>query len=116
MSLKTSPVSTDKLINLNPVFEEKESGHGTDTQFSNNVRNLVDVHLEEFNTLDLTREPLKVWSNHFAGTTPGCMAVDDGEFVLDSVLIILGVLDDMNHVERCLMEALGKSLRCRRVK
>jgi len=67
-NLKTSPVSTDKLINLNPVLEEKESGHGTDAQLGSNVRDFVNVQLEEFNTLDLARESLKVRRNHFAGT------------------------------------------------
>jgi len=67
-NLKTSPVSTDKLINLDSVLEEKESGHGTDAQLSSNVRDFVDVQLEEFNTLNLVRESVKVWRNHFAGT------------------------------------------------
>lgn len=71
-NLKTSPVSTDKLINLNSVLEEKESGHGTDAQLSSNVRDFVDVHLEEFNTLNLARESLEVWRNQFAGTYGWC--------------------------------------------
>jgi len=116
MSLKTSPVSTDKLINLNSVLEEKESRHGTDAQLSSNVRDFVDVYLEEFNTLNLARESLEVWRNQFAGTTPGCVAVNDDDLVLDGVLIILGVLDDMNHVDGCVMEVFGKSLGYGRVK
>jgi len=44
------------------------------------------------------------------------MAVDDGDFILDGVLIVLGVLDVRNHFERCLMEVFGKSFRYGRVK
>lgn len=73
-------------------------------------------------------------------TTPGCVTVDDDDLVLDGVLIILGalrsvsilrttrgkgfrrclrshlLLDDMNHVDGCVMEVFGKSLGYRRVK
>ena len=68
------------------------------------------------------------------------MAVDDDDLVLDGVLIILGalrnvsillttrgrgfrrcpqsylLLDDMNHVDGCVMEVFGKSLGYGRVK
>jgi len=120
-NLKTSPVRTDKLIDLNSILGEEESGHGTDAQLSSNVGDFVDVHLEESNTLNLARESLEVWSNQFARpygwcqytvvsiitgrfvlvslTTPSCVAVDDDDLVLDGVLIILGILRSVSILQ-----------------
>ena len=114
-NLKAVRVGTNKLINLNSVLEENDSGHNTDIQLRNKVRDFVGVQLEEFNTLNLARESQEVWKHQFGGsygwcqytvvsiitggfvlvspTSPGCVDVDDDNLVItDGVLIIFGAL------------------------
>ena len=45
--LESLGVGTDDLGDLVTVLEEKEGGHGADTEFLCNVRNLVDIELVE---------------------------------------------------------------------
>ena len=78
-------VGAHHFVNLLSVFEEEESGHGTDAQFLGEIRNLVDIDLVEFGAvLEFVTfgEFGYLGSNHLAGTAPNCEAVKHHEVAI----------------------------------
>ena len=56
-SLESLGVGTDDLADLVTALEQKEGGHGADTELLGNVGDLVDVELEEACVGVLLRKP-----------------------------------------------------------
>ena len=64
-------------VELLAVLEEKESGHGTDTELGSNLGQLVDVDLVELGVGVLVAELLDLGGDGLARTAPGSEAVND---------------------------------------
>lgn len=72
-------IGTNNGLDLFAVLEEQNGRHVCDSIFSADIRNLVNVNLEEMSVLELGLELVQKGSNHLAGTAPGGKKVHDSE-------------------------------------
>jgi hypothetical protein len=95
-------VRTHDLLDLVLVLEDQECGHGADAELLRNVRDLIDIELDEMGAGEFLREPVPppvstmndggrrmgreyvlhdLRSNDFAGTAPGCKGIENDDLV-----------------------------------
>lgn len=71
------------LFDLLAVLEKHESGHSADSDLSSDIGDLVDVDLEELDTLgEFLGVGVNLGGNDLTGSAPGGVEVDDGNLVL----------------------------------
>lgn len=76
-------VRADDLGDLVAVLKEQECGHGADAKFLGDVGDFVNIKFVETGFGVVIGELYDLWRNYFAGTAPGCEAVEDDELVLE---------------------------------
>lgn len=82
-------VRTTNSLNLLPVLKEEESRHSRDTVLGGNVRQLVDVDLEELDVVVFGAQLLDLRGDGLAGTAPLGEEVDEDSFIFDGCVKFL---------------------------
>lgn len=72
-------IGSNNSLDLLAVLEEKDGGHVSDSHLGADIRDLVDVNLEEVSILKLSLKLVQKRSNHLAGSAPGSVEVDNGK-------------------------------------
>jgi hypothetical protein len=92
--LELEMVCTDNRVDLLAVLEEKECRHIADAVLGCYVTDLVDIDLDEVDIVVRLVELDDLGRNHFAGSAPSRVEVDDHEAVLlDGVVELVGGLN-----------------------
>ena len=90
--LESLGVGTDDLGDLVTILEEEEGGHGANAEFLCDVRDLVDVKLEEAGVGVCAGELDNLGRDDLARTAPGSEAVKNHKAGLDTERLVEGRL------------------------